>query len=166
MIRLITVCLLVAVAYSTPEVLAQSSQSKTANLKVSATVVANCIVTTTDVNFGNYDPVGTNATAPLDADGSVTLACTRGTVALVGMNYGSNASGVIRRMANGTSFLTYDLYLNSQRSIRWVSPLIFFPGNQASSTAPRTLPVHGRIPQGQDVPVGAFADTVLVVATF
>jgi spore coat protein U-like protein len=165
MIRLITVCLLVAVAYSTPEVLAQSSQSKTANLKVSATVVANCIVTTTDVNFGNYDPVGTNATAPLDADGSVTLACTRGTLARVRMNYGSNASGNIRRMANGPAFLNYEIYINPQRSTPWNSNYTF-TGGAAPSSAPRTMPVYGRVIQGQDVPAGAFTDTVLVIVTF
>ncbi len=165
MMRLFVTGLIAIALCSSAAVTAQSSQSKTANLKVSATVVANCIVTTTDINFGNYDPVGVNATAPLDATGSVTLACTRGTLARVAMSYGANASGNTRRMANGPSLLTYELHINAQRASPWNSPYTF-TGGAAPSSAPRTMTVYGRVLQAQDVPPGAYADTVLVIVTF
>ena len=50
--------------------------SKNANLDISASVAANCTITTGPVAFGAYDPVGANAAADLLATGSVTVACT------------------------------------------------------------------------------------------
>lgn len=165
MMRPVVVGLLAIALWSSAAVTAQSSQSKTANLKVSATVVANCIVTTTDINFGNYDPVGANATAPLDAEGSVTIACTRGTLARVSMGFGTNASGNTRRMTNGQAFLNYEVYINPQRNTPWNSNYSF-TGGAAPSSAPRTMQVYARVPQGQDVPPGSFSDTLLVAILF
>jgi spore coat protein U-like protein len=157
--------LLIAVV-SSGSVVAQG-QSKTANLKVSAAVVANCLVTTTDVVFGNYDPVGANGTTPLDAEGSVTLTCTRGVHARVRLAYGQYASGNLRRMASGSDRLSYELYLDAQRTTPWNSPFGFFPGTGAAvSVAPYTRPVYGRVAAGQDVPVGSYSDEVLVLVTF
>src|SRR4051812_13032770 len=50
-----------------------------ADLTVSATVTTNCTINTGPLAFGNYDPVGTHASRPLDAAGRVTVACTKGT---------------------------------------------------------------------------------------
>ena len=48
-------------------------------------VVKNCTITTAPVAFGNYDSVAANATAPLDGLGTVTVACTKGAAAKVGL---------------------------------------------------------------------------------
>lgn len=159
---------LAVVGLSGESLLAQG-QSKTANLKVSATVVANCLVTVADVAFGNYDPVGANATTPLDAEGSVTLSCTQGAHARVKLGFGQHAVGNQRSMAStaGNARLLYELYLNPTRTQPWNSPYGFFPGTGAStSPAPVTNQVYGRVAAGQNVPVGAFADEVLVIVSF
>ena len=84
-------------------IVAESSltgQSATASLTVSASVSKNCTITTAPVTFGAYDPVTANATAPLDATGTVTVTCTKGAVAK-GLGPGSNAQGATRRMTQG-----------------------------------------------------------------
>ena len=92
---------------------AQTAQS--ANLTVSANVVKNCTITTAPVAFGNYDPVAANATAPLDGLGTVTVTCTKGAPAKVGLNPGGNAQGTTRRMSGGgAEYLTYELYKDSR----------------------------------------------------
>ena len=72
-----------------------------ASLTVSATVTKNCTITTAPVAFGNYDSVAANATAPLDGIGTVTVTCTKGAAAKVGLNPGGNAQGTTRRMSRG-----------------------------------------------------------------
>lgn len=141
-----------------------SAATATANLTVSATVIASCTVTAGTVAFGNYDPT---SVGNLDQAGTFTVACTKGTGASVGLNTGSNASGATRRMTSGSEFLTYELYKESDRSNVW--------GNSggaavtlaaATSNAPQTLTVYGRIPPGQDVGVASYTDTVLITVTF
>ena len=89
--------------------------SATANLSVSATVVQKCTIATSPVAFGNYDPLGLQATNDLPAQGAVSLTCTKGsgspTAVTIGLGLGSNVSGAIRRMTDGASdFLAYELY--------------------------------------------------------
>ena len=76
-----------------------SAQQASASLTVSANVTKNCTITTAPVNFGAYDPVAANATAPLDGIGTVTVTCTKGAPAQVGLGVGGNAQGTTRRMA-------------------------------------------------------------------
>jgi len=42
----------------------------TANLDVTATISANCTISTSAVAFGTYDPISANNSTPLDATGS------------------------------------------------------------------------------------------------
>ncbi len=70
-----------------------------ASLTVTANVSKNCTITTSPVAFGNYDAVTANATAPLDGIGTVTVTCTKGAAAKVGLNPGGNAQGTTRRMS-------------------------------------------------------------------
>ena len=80
---------------------AQRPERQSASLTVSATVSKNCTITTAPVTFGAYDSVTANATAPLDGIGTVTVTCTKGAPAKVGLNAGSNAQGTTRRMSRG-----------------------------------------------------------------
>ena len=63
----------------------------------------NCTISTAALAFGSYDPVVTNAATNLDGTGTVTVACTKGLTATVGLGLGSNASGSTRRMGDGAS---------------------------------------------------------------
>jgi len=87
----------------------------TANLNVTATVITSCTVAGGSLAFGNYDPtLGSN----LDQNGSFTVACTKGTSPIVGLNNGANFA-TSRRMSNGTDFLEYEIYKETGRTNIW-----------------------------------------------
>ena len=91
--------------------------SATANLQISAAVNANCTITTAAVAFPTYDPVVANAAANDDGTGTVTIACTKGTVATIGLGLGANALVNQRRMKDATTdYLNYALYLDAART--------------------------------------------------
>jgi len=150
-----------------------TAQSRTATLRVSAHVVSDCVVTVRDLLFGDYDPVAANRSQALDATADVTLTCTRGTIASIDLNDGlhdsqARASGVgSRAMGSGArNILSYDLYKDAGRRVRWGQYVAGMAMAAAPSTAPRTVVVYGRVPANQDAPVGRYVDEVLVTVRF
>lgn len=144
-----------------------SAATATANLGVSATVTSNCTIATVALAFGNYDPVGANLAADLDSNGTVTVACTKGSTATIGLGLGGNPSGAVRRMTDGTDFLTYELYQDSNRTTVWgnAGAGLLSPA-AAPSKAPRNFTVYGRVQANQDVAAGSYSDTVLATVNF
>lgn len=140
----------------------------TANLSISASVAAVCTVSTSPVAFGAYDPVVANAAAALNANGSVTVACTKGASATVDLGVGGNLSGGSRRMAAGANFLNYALYQDAALTTVWGSGMTGGSTKTYNSTskAPTALTVYGSIPAGQDVAVGSYADTVVATVNY
>jgi spore coat protein U-like protein len=145
-----------------------SAATATANLGVSATVTNNCTISTAALAFGSYDPVVAHASTNLDGTGTVTVACTKGAVATVGLGLGSNAAGSTRRMTNGASeYLTYELYQDAGRATVWGNSGagLYSPGAAPSKTA-RNFTVYGRVTSNQDVVAGNYADTVVATVNF
>lgn len=144
------------------------AQTDSDSFNVSADVSKNCSITTTPVDFGVYDPVVANATAPLDGTGSVVVACTKGAGTRIDLGLGANSTGSTRRMsAGGGNVLAYELYQDTGRATVWSS------GSGAGQTiagapskAPRTFSVFGRVPAGQDVSAGSYTDTVVATINF
>jgi len=148
--------------------LSGQGQQQSASLTVSANVVKNCTITTAPVAFGNYDSVAANATAPLDGVGTITVKCTKGAAAKVGLNAGGNATGTTRRMAGGTAeYLTYELYQDTGRATIWgdtETTALDVPA--APNQTPRDFTVYGRVAQAQEAAIGAYTDTVLATVNF
>jgi spore coat protein U-like protein len=144
-----------------------SAATATANLAVSATVTNNCTISTAPLAFGSYDPVAANAASNLDGTGTVVVACTKGTTATIGLGLGANASGSTRRLTDGSSFLTYELYQDAPRITVWGNSGadLYSPG-AAPSKAARNFTVYGRVPANQDVPSGNYNDTVVATVNF
>lgn len=143
----------------------------TSNLAVSATVVANCLISTTALSFGNYDPISTHASNPLDSTGTVLTTCTTGSSPTITLGEGLNAGGgssaasPVRQLKDASdNLLGYQLYSDSNRSDVWDNDSgVAAPtpdGTQKSST------VYGRVAGGQNMPVGAYADTVVATVSF
>ena len=144
----------------------------TINLSVSATVSANCTISTSALAFGSYDPVSANASAALDGTGGVTVTCTNGAAATITLGQGTNATigsndaAPLRRLKDsGTNYISYSLYQDSGRSAVW--------GNTAGtgvshtgSGAATAISVYGRISAGQNLPAGSYSDTVVATVTF
>jgi spore coat protein U-like protein len=145
--------------------------TRSANLSVSASVAANCTITTTPLNFGGYDPVEANSATPLDGTGAVNIACTKGSVTPISLDLGLNASGTTRRMTDGSgAYLQYELYSDSGRTTVWGDG---GPGHGAKYTpaaapskAQRSFTVYGRVPADQDVAAGSYGDTVQATVEF
>lgn len=154
---------------SAPAAFAGSAAS---NFTVSASVTASCTISTVNMNYGNYDPIATNATSPLTVNGGVTITCTKGTTTSIDLSPGSNAAnavGTTRAMATaGPDYLSYELYQDSTYTTVWG---VGNPGNAlvpaaAPSKAARTFTVYGRIPAGQGSTVGSYTDTVTATVNF
>lgn len=144
------------------------ADSATSTIAVSATVRRNCTISTTPLAFGTYDPVVGHASTPLDATATVTIACTTGTPASIGLDDGSNAAATQRRLTNGSAaYLNYQIFLDSGYSTVWGTDTTnrLDAGTAPSKTA-RAFPVYGRIPAAQDVPIGPFSDAVVATVNF
>jgi spore coat protein U-like protein len=145
-----------------------SAQQQSASLTVTASVTKNCTITTAPVNFGAYDPVAANATAALDGIGTVTVTCTKGAPAKVGLSVGGNAQGATRRMSGGAAaYLAYELYKDTERATVWgdtADTALDIP--VAPDRNPRNYTVFGRVAPAQDATVGSYTDTVLATVNF
>lgn len=125
---------------------------------------AACAVTTTSINFGNYD-VG--LTLPNDSTGTITVTCDKTSQVTIMIGPSPN-SGVFnpRRMKHLTlsDFLQYNLFTDASRTVIWGD------GTQGTSAIirkvikakPEIATVYGRIPAGQDVSAGQYSDTLTV----
>ncbi|HEV8694388.1 MAG TPA: spore coat U domain-containing protein [Lysobacter sp.] len=145
------------------------------SFNVTASVANSCKVTSTsDIAFGPYDPAVANFSTALDATGSVSVRCTRGTAADVALNEGANKGGAstcaapLRRMSDGgTERLGYEIYLDAAHTTAWgCDAANDQPFTFAASNVPTTKTTYGSIPAGQDVAAGNFSDTVTVTVTF
>jgi spore coat protein U-like protein len=154
-----------------------SAGNATSNLPVSATVTANCTISTSAVAFGSYDPVSANASTALPGNGSVTIACTKGSAPNITLDLGSNPTGSTRRMKAGAEFLTYELYqpanttpntacTGTETQVWGTTGAAIFTPTSPGSKAGRTYNVCGTVAPGQDVSVGTYNDTVVATVNF
>jgi spore coat protein U-like protein len=146
----------------------------TSNLSVTASISANCTITTTAVAFGAYDPVSTNAVSALNGTGKVTVTCTTGSHGYVTLGQGANAdtgsedATPIRQMKDtgaGTNFLSYSLWSNTLRTVIWGNTETTGVDHTGDGTA-TDITVYGKIPGGQNKPALSYSDTVLATVTF
>jgi len=143
----------------------------TSPLTVSATVPANCLISTTPATFGNYDPIGTNASNALGvATGRATTTCTTGAAAIITLGQGLNpATGSteatpIRQMASGTNRLTYQLDKTAGGG-NWGNTSATGVNTTGTGSAVQQT-VFGVILPAQNVPAGTYTDTVVATVTF
>ncbi|HEY1141231.1 MAG TPA: spore coat protein U domain-containing protein [Lysobacter sp.] len=134
---------------------------------VSATVAANCTISTTNVDFGQSGLLA----SPVNATGVVSTTCTKGSNFTLALNAGSGAGATLaqRRMtrSGGGETLTYALYTDSGRTQVWGD------GTGGSSTlantgtgAIQTSTIYGTLPVQAAPPPGSYVDTVTVTVTF
>ncbi|RYY99715.1 MAG: SCPU domain-containing protein [Comamonadaceae bacterium] len=149
---------------------AGASAQTTGNIAVTARVEAVCQVTSTGaMAFGMYNPM--SATAK-DTAGSVSVACSQGSMPHMTLDNGAQPSGVQRRMVAGGNYLNYDVFKPASNAAgaacAYTAPwdTAGLTGTAAPSIAARSYNICGRIPSGQDVPQGDYADTVVVNVTF
>jgi spore coat protein U domain-containing protein, fimbrial subunit CupE1/2/3/6 len=146
--------------------------TQTANLSVTATVAANCSISSAPVAFGSYDPVSANASTPLSGTGTVNVTCTSGASTTITLGQGTNAGTgssdavPLRRLTDGSShFLSYTLYQDSGHATAWGNTS--GTGVGATGTGSQNaVTVYGSVAAGQSVPAGNYSDTVVATVTF
>lgn len=140
----------------------------------------SCAVAATPLAFGTYtSPAGPRA----DSQTSITVACTPAYLLLackvsytVTISHGNHGSPGNRQLAAGSGRLGYGLFSDAPRNIPWgdgggggagvagsittsLLGLVCLPGQQIH-------PLYARIPAGQNVPAGVYADQVMVTITY
>jgi spore coat protein U-like protein len=142
------------------------------NLAVTANVPTNCLIATTALGFGAYDPIQANAGAShLDnSSGKVTVTCTKGSSPVITLDQGLSGEGTndapLRRMVKGTDYLSYALYKDAARTQVWGNTAGTGHAVANPTGAAQEVTVYGRITGGQNVPFGDYADTVVATVTF
>jgi spore coat protein U domain-containing protein, fimbrial subunit CupE1/2/3/6 len=167
----------------------------TANLSVSANVAQKCIISTTAVSFGTYDPVQTNASGGADATatGDINLTCTKGsgtpTAVTIGLSLGgysadnSGSTGTSRAMkaSGSTNYMDYELYQSTGTppntacaaapgpygTVWNTTNLLATTGTTWTALTAQAFKVCGVIPKGQDPVTDAnYTDTVVATVNF
>lgn len=138
------------------------------NLAVGAGVANACSITTSPIAFGAYDSV---LKAQVNTTGSVTVTCTDGASTFVKLGQGavgnpgagSTDAVPVRRMKSGANFLPYSLSTVVDQSVVWEMTTGVAHAGTGTATV---LTVFGRIAAGENVPAGAYEDTVVARVTF
>jgi spore coat protein U-like protein len=131
---------------------------------VTASVAPKCTVgVATDLDFGSVPGLLKVAT---DKTSLVRMTCTNRAAYQVGLNNGQNAQGAVRRMTSGTGFVTYELYRDSQRSLRWGNTLNTDTATGSGSGAEQTMTVYGRVPVQSAAAAGGYSDVITVTVTY
>jgi spore coat protein U-like protein len=135
----------------------------TGTASISGVVSPVCSISAGTLGFNAYS----SGTAAL-ATAAVTVNCSSGGAWQVSLGAGSTASGGTRRMAGpASSFLAYQLFSDAARLVAWGDGTAH--GARVSGTGTgsnQSLTVYGRIPAGQSVPAGSYADSVLVTVEY
>ena len=151
-------------------------------LSVSAVITANCVLQTTSVSFGAYDPEVANLSTALTASGKLSIACTRGSTPSISLDFGQHGGGPAgRNMLITTSGLSdtlrYQLYQPPGNApgvpcafpaskVWGDSPTLAFTPTSPTSRQLRSYSVCGAVPAGQPVRMGYYADTVIATVNF
>lgn len=131
--------------------------------------IASCSVSATPIGFGSYDVF---LDIPSDTAGTVTVNCMSNVVRARLTAGPSQTSGTFipRQMkrSDGTDLLNYNVFTDALRSI------VFGDGTGGTTGIDLRRPtgkpspwsqyinIFGRIPPGQDVPVGSYSDSLTI----
>jgi spore coat protein U-like protein len=148
-----------------------SPRASAEDLDVSAVVTSSCVIGTSPVAFGSYDPLTVNASDALEAAGSVTVSCTSGSTAHILLDEGLNAvdanqTAPTRQMADGANVLAYFLFTDEPRSDAWGNTDLTGVDHLGTGATSGPIAVYGSVPGGQNVAAGNYADTVQATVTF
>jgi spore coat protein U-like protein len=143
-------------------------------LSCAAGAASTCTLATGNVVFGSYDVFSPGS---LDTSTTVVVTCSRSggpqnITVDIGIGPGAHGGTTANRKmkTSGGDLLNYNLFKDAGKTAVWgqVSGLdtltqrLAVPNN---SSAQLTTTIYGRIPAGQDVTKGVYADSVVVTVT-
>ncbi|MEO6325268.1 MAG: spore coat U domain-containing protein [Thermoanaerobaculia bacterium] len=118
------------------------------------------------VAFGSYDVL---AAAPVDSTGAITYSCST-PVSGPSISLGGGGSGFApRELTSASHTLSYNLFLDAARTTVWgdgTAGTSLYDAPPPADGTNETITVYGRIPARQDVPRGAYSDSIVVTILF
>jgi spore coat protein U-like protein len=134
----------------------------------------NCNVNVTGLSFGGYDVF---STIPRDATATVTVTCNAPPQnpnapipVIISLSPGYSGSFAQRQMqrVGGPERLAYNLFTTPSFSTVWGdgSGGSQTQTNLVTRTNPWNATIYGRLPAGQNVPVGSYSDVITVTIEF
>jgi spore coat protein U-like protein len=140
----------------------------TADLNVTATVVADCSVAVGgDLAFGN---ITTTTSTTYDAATTATVTCSAVIPYVVGIDYGQDGSQRTMWDSVGNTSgntLTYNVYTDSARTVPFGPPIGGDPGSITSAGAlSNTIDIYGRTDTQSTPPTGTYTDTLQVLVEY
>jgi spore coat protein U domain-containing protein, fimbrial subunit CupE1/2/3/6 len=129
-----------------------------------ATVPANCLVSTVGVNFGSSGAI----TANVDATGSAAVQCTNTTPYVAALNGGNSGATdpTQRKMSKASETITYGLYRDVARSLPWGSTAGTNTVSGTGSGSSQALTVYGRVAAQTTPSPGTYTDSVILTLTY
>jgi len=147
-----------------PDVVAQTLATEP--MEVVVDVEPTCLLASNGgwrLDFGVYDPMSDQ---PREQQMDLHVRCTAGVTFHVtlseGEHYGDGGRRMRHESADGEQALSYHLRHGGFSGPEWTETE--YPASTLSTSAHTeyAYTVYGRIPAGQDVPIGRYADIVLV----
>jgi len=145
----------------------------TAGLTAQITVTASCTINAATLDFG-ANSGSSLLVANVDTSTTMSVTCTSGSPYAIGMDYGANALGTLRRLGAGLNFLIYNLYLDSAHTNPWLSAA----GNSScqvfnscylgtGSGSAQSINIYGSVLSvGIAPPNGTYTDTITMTVTY
>lgn len=132
---------------------------------VTATASSGCSMTITSASNMDFGTT-TSLTNALNSSSAIQLECPSNTQWQLGLSNGVNAVGTTRRMRNQSNYVTYELYQDTARTKRWgnTANSDTYTGTGGANTI--VVPVYGRVPAQNNVPAGAYNDTITVTLSY
>ncbi|HEX6260081.1 MAG TPA: spore coat U domain-containing protein [Woeseiaceae bacterium] len=135
---------------------------------IPAAALANCRVSTTPLNFGNYQPGGPT---PLDVAGEVTADCRGHSVSYsLSLSPGASGDAAGRYMTLATERLYYNIYLDAARMNIWgdgLGPTSLITGMmQRNGRQIDRHQFYGRVFSEQQPSAGTYVDSLVVTILF
>lgn len=143
------------------------SQTATGDMGVSMTVAAECTLSVTSLDFGSTGIID----AAVESTAAMTVQCTEGTPYTVGLSAGTGTGATVqtRLMTHATlptETVAYSLFRDAGRTLVWGATTGTDTAGGTATGADETLTVYGRVFSGQNVPPGAYSDTVTATISY
>ncbi len=130
----------------------------------SASVASRCqLATASDMNFGSP---ASNFAGNIDQVSGISMTCTNGTAWQIGLDNGQSALATTRRMIGGSSYVVYELYRDTGRTLRWGNTLNTDTLSGSGSGTTQALSVYGRVAAQAGVAAGSYSDKITVTITY
>lgn len=129
---------------------------------VSSSAVAVCSVSSTGLNFGDYNVFASFNT---DFTGHVSVTCDSLTSYSLLLGAG-NGTITDRYMVSSTYKLHYNLYLDAGRTIVWGDGTSAGSVSSGSTSTTDDHIVYGRIPAKQNVHIGSYQDAIIITLQY